>query len=100
MVPGSKRIYIHEEPWDIIFEDGVHPDIHGDCHWDTQRIRIFREESSGKYDPETVVHELLHALFPKMSEDNVMRAGAELTSALCEINIHFKKGLVRGNKHI
>lgn len=100
MVRGTKRVWINEKPWDVIFIEKTHPKLHGDCEWRTRRIRVFKEQHGNRYDPETVVHELLHALFPKMKEKDVLRAGAELTSALCDIDIHFTNGLVRGNKHI
>lgn len=100
MVRRKKRTvtsYINGRPWKISFEGKTHKDLDGDCWWQKKLIRVFKN-SEGKYEPETVVHELLHAVFPDMPEDDVMQAGKDLTNALCECDIHFTKGLVRGNK--
>lgn len=93
------RTRIRGKDWTVGFEGKFHQTLDGDCCWRTRKIRVFLNELS-QYDPETVVHELLHAIYPKMCEDEVLRGGEELTNALCEIGIRFQKGLVRGNQGI
>ncbi len=62
----------------------------GDCYHQL-RVIVIEEESRERVEVETLIHEILHALMPWANEDLILLVERDLTNALCENSIHFKK---------
>lgn len=55
--------------------------IHGDCDYARRRIRV-SNKLIGKEFADTLIHELIHARWPDLSEEAVAEFATEVTSTL------------------
>lgn len=47
---------------------------------------------------ETIIHEIIHAVYPGLKESTVLQLGGDIADALCELNLTFKKEWLGGKK--
>lgn len=64
-----------------ILEKKLEPKTLGICHYDPPRIEIDPRQDSKEY-MDTLIHEMLHHHFPKLSEKKVKKISKSLSSAL------------------
>lgn len=82
-----KRITLGGRRWSVEWKEKVRdPDCPkvpfvGLCWHDKRKLEVSTEQSPQEVS-ETFVHEMLHAVFPFLSEEAVMRSAKELNDAL------------------
>ena len=75
----SAKIKIRGRKWNVIFKPvPCEPSLYGICDYDTRTIHVHP-----KMEPRgTLIHEVLHACLPDLSEEAVNQTEQALTAAL------------------
>jgi hypothetical protein len=74
-------IWIGEQRWTIHRTPRLSPDRDGECDYAARTIRV-RASLAGEELMEVVVHEMIHARWPDLSEEAVMEFGQEISGTL------------------
>lgn len=80
MARRSVTVYIGEQRWRVR-RCKVPSDRHGDCDYDRRLIRV-SDRLAGDDLLEVIVHELIHARWPDLSEEAVEEFGQEVASVV------------------
>lgn len=79
------QVILNGKTWDVdLVARGLPGDLWGDCHYEAKLIRVSPGTKRVGRRREILLHEMLHALFPKLTERVVLRAARELDNALQE----------------
>jgi hypothetical protein len=92
-----RRVSIKGEPWTVEWIPESHPDFDdrwGDCTDEFRRIRLTRDlpQEGEVKSSEIVIHEMLHAEFPKASERTVTQAARDIAKALGRFGLVSSQG--------
>jgi hypothetical protein len=75
----TRTVYIASQRWKI--QRARLRNIYGDCNYELRRIRVDDRLTGGDY-LDTLLHELIHARWPDISEDSVAEFAGILTTVL------------------
>lgn len=78
MSSKQARVKIRGRYWSITYQNGGDTSSYGWCDFDKRRIVVRYSPEA----PETLIHELIHACQPDLSEDAVIEIEAALVHAL------------------
>ena len=81
---------------DWFYEEGQpHAKLDGWCDWKRKFIHVYRPATK-KDRAETIIHEIIHAVAPRLGEELVLQLGGDITDALCQLGVTFKKEWLSG----
>lgn len=80
MAKRSVTVWIGDQRWRVR-RCKVPADRHGDCDYDQRLIRV-SDRLAGEDLLEVIVHELIHARWPDLSEEAVEEFGQEVAGVL------------------
>lgn len=84
------QISISGKWWKIEERDDVdHGDSYGHCDFDAKPGPTIRIQTNlpPKEKADTLIHEMLHAIYPDLSEESVNKAGTDIAIALNEMGL-------------
>lgn len=89
--PHPFRVEVWGKPWKVIRGGAtIPPDLVGLCCYETKTITI-RPQTSPRKECETLIHEMIHALFPDASEKKTISASASIMEALSKWGLRFER---------
>lgn len=93
----KQKLVLRNRSWEYVEVDDLYDyrsetPTYGETNHSALRIVVDKSATTKKDLRDTQVHELLHALFPFCEEGYIQERATELTNALCELNLNFKRG--------
>lgn len=74
------NVWISNKRWKLCFCK-VPKSIHGDCNYETSTIRV-SNKLTGVDKMDVIIHELIHARWPDISEESCSEFASELSAIL------------------
>lgn len=90
------NLILNGRDWTLI-EGGHSKRLDGTYNTGTRRIRVYAGQRP-KDRRETIIHEVIHAVYPGLPERVVLQLGADITDALCKLNLEFKEEWLRADE--
>ncbi|MGI9176819.1 MAG: hypothetical protein ACR2IT_03060 [Pirellulales bacterium] len=81
MTPKRRQIWIGDQRWTIHRTSRIPTDRDGECDYGARTIRV-RASVQGEELAEVLIHEMLHARWPDLSEEAVTEMAQELAGTL------------------
>jgi hypothetical protein len=90
------HLQLNGKVWTLI-EGGKHRTLDGRYHTGKRQIRVYAGQRP-KARRESIIHEVIHAVYPGLPERMVIQLGADITDALCKLNLNFKEEWLRADE--
>jgi len=90
MAKRSARVYIGDQRWTIQITKNLAPDRDGECDYDARTIRV-HPSLQGETLLEVIVHEMLHARWPDLSEEAILEHSQEIAGTLYRLGFRHEE---------